>query len=282
MDRRHAGRETQHAYKSMRDVQGGRVRQNAQMYKPLTKNIWADCLVWYFNLRIIPGTSHTLRSFWAGPYRVLRLIASALAEIKPVYYPEEEKLVILDNLKLYGGEDVIWQDPEDIDPDQWLDKGELTELPEAPLGETEKRSWEPSVDRRDLKIPPEPELKIQVIPEDPEEIAVRDGIQVEIHHEDNKAEATMEGMLEVPLELNEVPDLMMEEEDVWPAIKGSTKWKIDEEAQGVEKTAGRRWYPPWEMCTFPHSVSEDTKSRGILFWRLEWSTAGRRQMAEAR
>ena len=35
---------------------------------------------------------------------------------------------------------MIRQDPEDIDPDQWLDKGELTELPEAPLGETEKRS----------------------------------------------------------------------------------------------------------------------------------------------
>ena len=50
----------------------------------------------------------------------------------------------------------------------------------------------------------------------------------------------MEGMLEVPLELNEVPDLMMEEEDVWPAIKGAAKWKIDEEAQVVEKTAGRR------------------------------------------
>ena len=51
--------------------------------------------------RIIPGTSHKLRSFWAGPYPVSRLIAPALAEIKPVYFPGEEKLVSLDMLELY-------------------------------------------------------------------------------------------------------------------------------------------------------------------------------------
>ena len=96
--------------------------------------------MWYFNPKIIPETSHKLRLFWAGPYQVLRLIAPALVEIKPVYYPGEEKLVSLDLLKLYRVEDVIRQDPEDIDPDQWLDKGELTELPEAPLGEAEMRS----------------------------------------------------------------------------------------------------------------------------------------------
>ena len=73
---------------------------------------------------MIPGTSHKLRSFWVGSYRVSRLIAPALAEIKPVYYPREEKVVSLDMLNLYHGEDVIQQDPEDIDPDQWLDKGE--------------------------------------------------------------------------------------------------------------------------------------------------------------
>ena len=38
---------------------------------------------------------------------VSRLIAPALAEIKPVYYPGEEKLVSLDVLKLYSGEDVV-------------------------------------------------------------------------------------------------------------------------------------------------------------------------------
>ena len=140
--------ERQRAYKSMRDVQGGRVRLNAQMYKPLTQNIRAGCLIWYFNPRIIPGTSHKLRSFWAEPYRVSRLIAPALAEIKPIYYPREEKLVSLDVLKLYRGEDVIRQDP-----DRWLDERELTKLPEAPLGEAERRYIELSVDQRNPEIP---------------------------------------------------------------------------------------------------------------------------------
>ena len=164
------------------------------MYKPLTQNIQAGCLARCIDPRIIPGTSQKLRSFWLRPYRVSRLIAPALAEIKPVYYPGEGKFVSLETLKLYCGEDVICQDPEDIDPDRWLDKGELTELPKAPLGEVEMRSRELSIDRRDLEIPPEPEIEIQVIPEDPEEIAVRVGmhkiIQAEIHHEDKEAAET--------------------------------------------------------------------------------------------
>ena len=41
--------ERQKAYTSMREVQSGRVRQSAQMYKPLTQNIrGAGYLVWYF------------------------------------------------------------------------------------------------------------------------------------------------------------------------------------------------------------------------------------------
>ena len=99
--------ERQHAYKSMREGQGGRVRWNAQLYKPLTQNIRVGCLVWYFDPRIIPGTSHKLRSFWAGPYQVSKLIAPSLAEIKLVYYPGEEKLVSLDVLKLNQGVDVV-------------------------------------------------------------------------------------------------------------------------------------------------------------------------------
>ena len=71
---------------------------------------------------------------WAGPYRVSKLIAQSLGEIKPVYYPGEEKIVSLDVLKLYCGEDVVRQAPSDIDPDLWTDKGKLTELPEIPVG----------------------------------------------------------------------------------------------------------------------------------------------------
>ena len=46
----------------------------------------------------------------------MKIIALALAEIKPVYYPVEEKLVSPDLLKLYRGEDLVKQNPEDLDP----------------------------------------------------------------------------------------------------------------------------------------------------------------------
>ena len=115
--------ERQHAYQSMREVQGRRVRRNAQLYKPLTQNIRVGCLVWCFDSRVIPGTSHKLRSLWAGPYRVSKLIAPSLAEIKPVYYPGEEKLVSLDVLNLYHGEDVVRQTPADKDPDLGRQRG---------------------------------------------------------------------------------------------------------------------------------------------------------------
>ena len=62
-------KERQCAYKLQEYERGA--RGNTPMYKPLTQNIQAGCLVWYFDPRIIPGTSHKLRSFWAGPYGVI-------------------------------------------------------------------------------------------------------------------------------------------------------------------------------------------------------------------
>ena len=50
----------------------------------------------------------------------------------------EEKLVSLDMLKLYRGEDVVHQKPADVDPDRWTDKGELTELLEITVGDGER------------------------------------------------------------------------------------------------------------------------------------------------
>ena len=78
----------------------------------------------------------------------MKMIAPALAEIKPVYYPGEEKLVSLDVLKLYRGEDVIQQNPEDLDTDQWLGKRELTEIPEIPREETDAETRDQPVEER--------------------------------------------------------------------------------------------------------------------------------------
>ena len=78
--------------------------------------------------------------------QVSKLIALSLVEIKPVYYPGEEKLVSLDVLKLYHGENVVRHKPNDVDPNRWIDEGELMKLPELPelpevsLGEREN-TW---------------------------------------------------------------------------------------------------------------------------------------------
>ena len=48
-------------------------------------------------------------------------------------------------------------------------------------------------------------------------------------------EARAEEMLEVPQEWNEVPDLMMEEEDILPEDTGSTKQWRDEISRGRRK-----------------------------------------------
>ena len=65
----------------------------------------------------------------------MKIIALTLAEIKSGYYPGKEKLVSLDMLKLYRGEDIVGHTQEDLNLDRWLDEGELTELPEVPREE---------------------------------------------------------------------------------------------------------------------------------------------------
>ena len=86
----------------------------------------------------------------------MKRIAPALVEMKRVYYPGEERLVSLDVLKLYCGEDVICQNPEDVDPDGWLDKGELTELPQIPIEEAEVEVREQLEGQRGPELYPEP------------------------------------------------------------------------------------------------------------------------------
>ena len=85
-----------------------------------------------------------------------------------MYYPGEEKLVSLDVLKLYRGEDVVRQKPEEVDPDRWLDEGELTKLPEISIEEVAVGVREQPEDQRKQESYPEPDLDIPILPEDPE------------------------------------------------------------------------------------------------------------------
>ena len=143
----------------------------------------------------------------------MKVMVPALVEIKLVYYPGEEKLVSLDVLKLYRGEDVVPHHPEDVDLNWWLDEGKLTELPEVPREEMEVRAREQTVDQGRPDGHPEPDLDIPIIPEDPEVIAEREGvhkrIQADIQHKNKEAKVAEEVMLEVPPEWNVVPDLIM-------------------------------------------------------------------------
>ena len=132
----------------------------------------------------------------------MKIIAPTLAEIKKI---EEEKLVSLDVLKLYQGQDVVRQNPEDLDSDRWLDEGELKELPEVPREEVEVGAREQPVEQGRHELQPEPALDIPIITKDPEEIAEREWVhkrtQAEIQHEGKEAE---EVILEILPEQNAV------------------------------------------------------------------------------
>ena len=229
------------------------------MYKPLTQNIRVGCLVWYLDERIIPGISHKLRSFWAGSYRVSKLIAPSLAEIKPVYYPGEEKLVNLDVLKLYHGEDVVRQNPEDIDPDKWTDEVELTKLPEIPRREPERVYMETGLDAKSPEIPieREPEQYLQVTQED---IAEREGIhkrtQSEMCNDDKEAISRAEEMLELPPVWNKVQDIILDDVDMLPVDLRLEKRKRVEISRGRRKQRNEEDIRPDKR---EHSLTESRR-----------------------
>ena len=78
-----------------------------------------------------------------------------------------------------------------------------------------------------------------------------------------------EEMLEVSPEWNEVPDLMMEDEDVLPEAEGSTKQKSDEVTQGRRKRQKEDDICP-EKCGHSPTVSRRTQhSEG--FYSEDWN-----------
>ena len=98
-------------------------------------------------------------------------------------------------MNLYCGEDVIQQNPENIDAERWLDEGELTELPEIPRQEVEIEL--PTVlagevtEVERLEVPIYPYLEMPMSTENPEVKATRAGIheriQVKMYHEVKEA-----------------------------------------------------------------------------------------------
>ena len=82
------------------------------------------------------------------------------------------------------------------------------------------------------EITAEPDLEIPMILDDPEEMAVREGIheriQAEIYHENKERAAQAEEMLEIPPEWNKVPDLILEDADILPENMRPKKRRRDE------------------------------------------------------
>ena len=86
------------------------------------------------------------------------------------------------------------------------------------------------------EITAEPDLEIPMIVDDPEEMAVREGIheriQVEIYHKNKERAAQAEEMLDIPLEWNEVKDLILEGGDILSENMRPEKRMRDEISRG--------------------------------------------------
>ena len=115
----------------------------------------------------------------------------------------------------------------------------MTKLLEVPREETEVGAREQPEDQVRPELHPAPDLDIPIIPEDSEVIAEREGvherIQADIQHEDKEAEVADAVMLEVPLEWNGVPDLIMEDDKGLMIMETDTKPKRDEETHTKQK-----------------------------------------------
>ena len=137
---------------------------------------------------------------------------------------------------------MVRKNPEDLDPDLWLEEGELPELPENPrVVVNEEKVVIPVAEELELEIPvlPAEPLEEPMLPAEPVEESVMEGVhervQVELYHEAKEAEAMIEEQLEVWLQWNAVPNLMMDpgiEED---RLEHHTKRRRDEVARGRRK-----------------------------------------------
>ena len=101
----------------------------------------------------------------------------------------------------------------------------------------------------------EPDLETPMILDDPEEMAVREGIheriQAEIYHKDRERAVQAEEMLDIPSEWNEVKDLILDDRDILSENMRPEKRRRDEISRGRRKQrkennirAGKREHSP--------------------------------------
>jgi len=104
---------------------------NAQYYKPILNQFNIGQWVWIFDPKIIPGSCDKLRSYWSGPYKIVRLLAPALAEVIAVYEQGKPRIVSLDILKEFRGENNVHGLPSDPPHPAFVGGDEITEIPSS-------------------------------------------------------------------------------------------------------------------------------------------------------
>ena len=123
----------QTAYAGMREKQQAMVRRKAQYYKLIINQFNIGQWVWIFDSRIIPGSCDKLRSYWAGPYKIIRLMAPALAEVIAVFEQGKPRIVSMDILKEYQGENNVHSFPSDPPHPSFQGEDEMIEIPNLNL-----------------------------------------------------------------------------------------------------------------------------------------------------
>ena len=83
---------------------------------------------------------------------------------------------------------------------------------------------------------------------------------METRHENKEREAWAKEMLEIPLEWNAVPDLIMEDEDILPENMRQDKQGRDEISRGRRKRRKEDNIQAEKREHSPIRVSKDTKS----------------------
>ena len=80
------------------------------------------------NVRSIPGSCDKLRSYWAGPYKIVRLMAPALAEVIAVNEQGKPRIVSLYILKEFRGENNVHGLPNNPPHPSFQGGDEITEI----------------------------------------------------------------------------------------------------------------------------------------------------------
>ena len=122
----------QTAYAGMREKQAEGVRRNAQYYTPLLNNFEVGQWVWVFDPKIIPGSCDKFRLYWAGRYKIVWKIAPALVEVIAIYENGKTRIVSIDVLKEFRGENNNHGYPSDPSHPEIRGGDELLEIPSIP------------------------------------------------------------------------------------------------------------------------------------------------------